>query len=85
MQESYIEACELDRRCEAVAMLPGMDKVENLVAALTGTDAAPVSYRLAYRNEADSLSVPADSNGRSTYEKSNATLAQLVEQRFCKP
>ncbi|MEI6234464.1 MAG: hypothetical protein WCT04_15535 [Planctomycetota bacterium] len=78
-----IRAPFLKQRSEAVAKLPALDIVENRIAK-TGTDNAHVSYRVVYRNDADNAMPMADCDGQSTYEKSPAILAQLVEQRFCK-
>ncbi len=76
----------MEPRSEAVAKLPTLDIIAD-VAQKTGTDDVPMSefYRNFDRKGTDVNAGVTDSDGRSTYEKQPAILAQLVEQRFCKP
>ena len=73
----------LEQRGEAVAKLPAVDIMQD-AAIKTGTDNAPVSYRSAYRNDADFKAGAADSDGRSPYETDVRQLSSVVEQCFRK-
>ena len=73
----------LEQRRDAVAKLPALDRV-NACAVKTGTDATLVSYRSAYRNDADLTSGSADCDGRSSNETATRHLSSAVEQCFRK-